>query len=162
MSRQTTLPLRRGSTRRARRNPAGHLPPLVTTNFASLKRLPPTIEPIAISRGVPVWFKGRREIRLAPTRAMLKMPREEYNPLFFQILNRLDPWDLYSDLIDGGTSDGRQVALLCWCKPDYCCHRRYVAEWFEAHIGAEKGGSRIIVPEWGFERATTQTFLESE
>lgn len=107
-----------------------------TSCFANLKKFlarRPDLEPVAISVGIPVWYKGRRELRLAPTRKMLTMPAAKYDPLFAAILAKLDPAQLAHDL-------GDNAVLLCWEKPGERCHRRLVADWFEQHLG-------LVVPE---------------
>jgi hypothetical protein len=102
------------------------------------------LTPVAISAGVPRWFRGRRYPQLAPTRAMLKMTKVEYDRLFDAILARLDPKQVAQDLGEG-------AVLLCWEKPGQRCHRRRVAEWLEEALGIE-------VPELGFERAATLSY----
>jgi len=123
---------------------------LYTSNYASIKSLPPNITPVGISIGIPGWYKKEREVRLAPTRAMLKMDLDEYDPLYLKILGRLDPQRIYDSLTHRGT---RAVAMLCWCKRENICHRRYAAEWLEAYLG-------IVVPEYGVPRDETETFWE--
>ena len=106
--------------------------------FANLKNLPAGLVPVSIARGSPRGFTGRKELRLAPTWAMLKMTKPEYDARFADILVQLDPAELYQTL-------GENAVLLCWEKPGDACHRRLVAEWFEQCLGIE-------VPEFGFER----------
>jgi hypothetical protein len=101
---------------------------------------------VAISRGIPFWFKGRRELRLAPSWAMLKMSKDEYDERFARLLARLDPRELYDEL-------GADAVLLCWEAPGVRCHRRRVAEWFEDALGVE-------VPEAGFAREECRCFAE--
>lgn len=81
------------------------------------------IEPVAVSRGKPKWFRGRKLDCLAPTWEMLHMGDEEYNRLYAQILARNDPNQIARFL---GTGD---VALLCWEKDPMECHRRFIAQW---------------------------------
>ncbi len=129
----------------SRRKPPGPL--IYASNFASLKKLAAaTVEPVAISIGIPRWFRGRRILTVAPTRAMLKMEWDDYDPLFFDILYKLNPHEFLAEL-------GTNVAMLCWCGAGECCHRRYVAEWLETNTG-------IIVPEYGRPREAIETFLE--
>jgi hypothetical protein len=51
---------------------------MFTSCFSNIKKIPAGLEPVAISVGIPVWYRGRRELRLAPTRAMLQMTSEEF------------------------------------------------------------------------------------
>lgn len=106
-------------------------------NLATIKATPGLV-PVAISVGVPSWFKGPREVRLAPTWAMLKMGAEDYQRHFEAILAKLDPAEVAASLPDG-------AVLLCWEAPGVRCHRRRVAEWIEEALG-------IKVPELGHAR----------
>jgi len=117
---------------------------MFTSYFANLKKIAAEhtdLEPVAISVGIPKWFKGRRELRLAPTWAMLKMSSEDYDRHFATILAGLDPAQLAHDL-------GDRAVLLCWERPGEPCHRRDVAEWLEQALA-------IVVPELGIDRAAT-------
>jgi hypothetical protein len=121
-----------------------------TSNFASVKSLPPGVLPLSIARGTPGWFKGQRDLRLAPTRDMLAMDWDDYDRLYFQILDQHDAEEYFDDLKSLGAPG---VALLCWCARGNCCHRRYVAEWLEVHLSIE-------VPEHGLPRDAVETFLK--
>lgn len=101
-----------------------------TSNYATIKTLPPELVPVAISVGPPNWFKGRHEPRLCPTWPMLKMSEADYDRHFEAILAKLDPHQLFRAL-------GPSAVLLCWEAPNVRCHRRKVAEWFEAAVGLE-------------------------
>jgi hypothetical protein len=120
---------------------------MFTSCFASLKSLAPGLEPVAISQGIPYWFKGRRELRLAPSWEMLQqMTAREYDAAFAKMLKGLDPQALFDEL-------GESACLLCWEQPGIKCHRRLVAEWFERSLG-------IVVPEIGFRRAACAAYAE--
>ncbi len=135
-------------------------PLIFTSNYASVRGLPPEIEPVGISAGVPRWFgKGRRfERRLAPTRQMLvalqhgRMTVAQYERKYIQLLGDLEPQEIFDSLTKKGL---QHVAILCWCARGKVCHRRYAAEWFEAHLG-------IAVPEFGIERSLTETYFDWE
>lgn len=113
---------------------------LFTSNFARYTRLPEIIKPVAIAIGVPGYFKGARELRLAPTREMLQLSHEAYVEAFDLLLSKLDPKEIVTSL-------GDNVAMLCWESPGVFCHRRRVAEWLESALAIE-------VPEFGFDRAS--------
>ena len=81
------------------------------------------IEPIAISRGIPNGFRGRRIMSLAPTWDMLKMSDEAYNRRYEEILLENDRDSIVESF------EGKDVALLCWEKDENDCHRKRVAEW---------------------------------
>ncbi len=82
---------------------------------------------VAISVGVPPWFRGRHYPALAPDRAWLKLSPEEYTPLYQARLAALDAHQVAADL--------EGCVLLCWEKPGEFCHRRLVAEWIERETG---------------------------
>ena len=98
---------------------------MMTSNFARAAKHP---NAVAISRGVPGWFKGRRYEDLAPTREMLSMPPSEYEPRYAEILAALDARQVWCDL-------GESAILLCWEAPGEPCHRRTVARWLEEQLG---------------------------
>lgn len=111
---------------------------MFTSYFANVANIPEGLRAVAIARGVPKGFTGRLYQRLAPSWAMLKMGRPEYDRLFAGILARLDPHEVYRDL-------GDDAVLLCWERPNLWCHRRMVAEWLEEKLG-------VCVPELGLPR----------
>ncbi|USK72665.1 DUF488 family protein, N3 subclade [Peribacillus asahii] len=119
---------------------------IYTSNYASINKFPEGYRPIAISVGPPKWFNGPVDKRLAPSWAMMKKPRAEYDRLFAEQLNKLDAKKIASELPD-------KAVLLCYEAHNDWCHRRMVAEWLEKELD-------IVVPEFGFDRE--QTFPYSE
>jgi len=115
-----------------------------TSCFSRLKLITPPARPVAICVGLPRWYKGDARQEMAPTRAMLKMPHEEYEPLMRAILAALDPAQVYGWL-------GPDAVLLCWEKPFALCHRRMVAEWLEDALG-------LVIPELGYSREATPAY----
>ncbi|MBW2309418.1 MAG: hypothetical protein JRG73_21075 [Deltaproteobacteria bacterium] len=95
---------------------------------------------VAISRGVPGWYEGRRYEPLAPLGWMVSMiksaapwQREKAQARFAvaygrNILEHLDPEDVLVHLGDG-------AVLLCWEEPGEFCHRRIVAKWLREELG---------------------------
>lgn len=79
---------------------------------------------IAISRGVPSYYKGPRFLGLAPTYEMLKMTKEEYYFRYDIILGRLNCDELAVKFQD--------CVLLCWESDLNHCHRTYVGKWFQS------------------------------
>ena len=119
---------------------------ITTSYFGNLKAIPSGLEPISIARGAPRNYKGRRFYDLAPTWAMLKLPRSEYDRQYDAILDRLNAHEVVEQL-------GESAVLLCWEKPGFWCHRRRVAEWLELEL-------EITVPELGFEHAEALSYGE--
>lgn len=120
--------------------------PLSTSCYRSLSAIPQPLRPVGISVGRPRWYKGPGYEPLFPTRAMLKMPIEEYDRRYHEILANLDPQQVFEDL-------GENAVMLCWEKPNVRCHRRLVAEWLENALG-------ITIPELGLDRTESLPYVE--
>ena len=79
----------------------------------------------------------RNYLALAPRPEMLKMPYEQYLPLYLAILERLDPANVADDLLR--LAELHEPILLCWERPPLTttnwCHRSMVAEWLEQQVG---------------------------
>jgi|SRR5579859_5943596 len=110
-----------------------------TSNFAVAKNDP---RAVAICQGVPWWFKGRRMLELAPTRAMLDDVKatgdtKRFDEAMRRILDKLDAAEIVKEL-------GTDAILLCWESAGVRCHRRLVADWIQRELG-------IFVPELGHE-----------
>ena len=119
---------------------------MYTSFFANVANIPAGLRPVGIARGTPRGYKGESDKRLAPTWAMLKMSREEYDRHFVAILDRLNPRELYESL-------GENAVLLCWEPPNIWCHRRLVAERLEQAMGVE-------IPELGLKRCEVLPYHE--
>lgn len=119
---------------------------IYTSNYASVKKIPEGFQPIAISVGPPKWFKGTVDKRLAPSWAMMKKPRADYDRLFAAQLKKLDAKQIISELPEN-------AVLLCYESHNDWCHRRMVAEWLEQELD-------IVVPELGFDREQTFPYAE--
>jgi len=110
-----------------------------TSNFAVAKN---DQRAVAICQGVPWWYKGRRMLELAPTRAMLDDVKatgdtKRFDEAMRQILEGLDAAEIVKAL-------GPDAILLCWESAGVRCHRRLVADWIQRRLG-------IFVPELGHE-----------
>ena len=117
---------------------------ITTSNFAKNANHP---DAVAISRGVPRWYKGRRYMPLAPPRSLLNAKDPElFDREYRKQLGALDANQVAADL-------GRDAVLLCWESFNVRCHRRLVAEWLEQKLG-------IVVPELDHERAESIAFSE--
>ncbi|WP_306010493.1 hypothetical protein [Bacillus sp. MMSF_3328] len=119
---------------------------IYTSYYANVKNLPSNMVPVGISVGKNKWFNGPNDLRLAPTWAMMKMDREDYDKAFFAKLSKLDAKKIYDELPDN-------AVLLCYEKFNDWCHRRAVAEWLETELGIE-------VCEWGLEREESFPYKE--
>ena len=117
---------------------------ITTSNFARSARHP---NAVAISQGVPRWYKGRRYLPVAPPRWLLKAKDAElFDREYRNQLEALDAKQVVGDL-------GPDAILLCWESFNVRCHRRLVAEWLEEKLG-------IVVPELDHERSESILFSE--
>ena len=104
---------------------------IYTSNFSISGKHP---NAVAISRGIPKWFKGRRYLPLAPSWALInKTDPQTFTTLYHeQVLSLLDPKTVLQEL-------GQNPVLLCWEKPGEFCHRMVVAAWLKDSVGVEVG-----------------------
>lgn len=73
---------------------------IYTSYFGMLRKLERAgIEPVAICRGKPKWFKGRCLDRLAPTWLMMQMQLPEF-------------WESYAEMLEH--MDAREEAESLW------------------------------------------------
>jgi len=117
---------------------------ITTSNFAKSGKHP---DAVAISQGVPRFYKVKRYLPLAPPRWLLKAKDPElFDREYRKQLDALDAKQVAKDL-------GPDAVLLCWESFNVRCHRRLVAEWLEAKLG-------IVVPELDHGRAESLPFDE--
>ena len=115
-----------------------------TSNVARSAKHP---DAVAISRGVPRFYKGRRYPALAPPTWLLKAKDPElFDREYRKQLDSLDAKQVAEDL-------GPDAILLCWESFNVRCHRRLVAEWLEEKLG-------IVVAELDHERVESLPFSE--
>jgi hypothetical protein len=92
---------------------------------------------IAISRSVPYWFGAiPRYPALAPGDWFKSVERPEYEKLYAEILDALDPNQVWNDLHE--LAAPHEPIILCWealKKPDQFCHRRFAADWLTDKLG---------------------------
>ena len=117
---------------------------ITTSNFAKSASHP---DAVAISQGVPRFYKGRRYLPLAPPRWLLKAKDPELFDREYR--NQLEALDAKQVVGDRGPN----AILLCWESFNVRCHRRLVAEWLEEKLG-------IVVPELDHERSESVPFRE--
>ena len=117
---------------------------ITTSNFAKSAKHP---DAVAISRGVPRFYKGRRYVPLTPPRSLLEAKDSElFDREYRKQLDSLDAKQVAEEL-------GPNAILLCWESFNVRCLRRLVAEWLEEKLG-------IVVPELDHERAESVPFNE--
>lgn len=104
-------------------------------NFANLDKY--GVVPIRVARMAPRFNrKHDAYLQLAPTKEMLAEAKsgdydhKDWRRRFDLILAELDPHKVYKELLEIGVN--RDVAILCYEKPDERCHRKYVLDWFKA------------------------------
>ena len=108
---------------------------IYTTYFANLRNLPEDIVPIAICGKAPKGWQGLSYPVLAPKKWWWlewkenKHEDQDYYRAMYKetVLDPLIPLSVYQDLEKMG--GGKDVALVCYEKPDKFCHRHLVAEW---------------------------------
>ena len=117
---------------------------IATSNFAKSAK---HRDAVAISRGVPRFYKGRRYLALAPPGWLLKAKEPElFDREYRKLLDSLDAKQVAEEL-------GSNAILLCWESFNVRCHRRMVAEWLEQALGLE-------IPELGHKRSESIPFSE--
>jgi hypothetical protein len=120
------------------------VPEITTASWRAV--LPDWAHPVAISRSTPRDVRGYHRLRaLEPGAWFRSVAPARYLHLYGEILDRLDPAEIFNRLI----AFGDRPVLLCWETATDChsgkvfCHRHLVAKWLEHRLGIE-------VPEVGF------------
>ena len=109
---------------------------IYTSYFGNLKKIEQaSIFPIGIAIIPPRWFHGISYTTVAPRREMLHLDNVTYTYEFNKILFSRDPHQVYADLYR--LSQGKDMALLCYEKPNEFCHRHIVAKWLSNSLGIE-------------------------
>lgn len=96
------------------------------------------VAPICIARGIPKFYGGAVEQSVAPFFWMLKdgVTREEYiEAYYYKVLSRVNAKEFLARCEE--LSKGKDVALLCYEKPEDFCHRHLLAEWLNRELGIE-------------------------
>jgi hypothetical protein len=100
---------------------------MFTSNYRTAGNHP---DAVAISKGKPFVFDGRRYAALEPTAEQRKLKGDAFRASYNASLERLDAAKVYADL-------GENAILLCWEAPGDFCHRRLVADWLKAELGVD-------------------------
>lgn len=84
---------------------------------------------ISIARYSPKWFFGPKMLNVAPTSFMLSSAcnHTEYLRLYAAILSKLDAKQVVEDIRQ--ISQGKDVCLCCFERPEDFCHRHLLADW---------------------------------
>lgn len=106
---------------------------IYTTYFSHLHMLPKHIVPISICIKAPAGYEGLQYKKLAPNWSILseykaakseQKYREQFDAL---IIDKLNPREVLKEL--AAMSQGNDVALVCYERPDAFCHRHIIAKW---------------------------------
>lgn len=114
---------------------------IYTSYFGNLKKLGEAhIMPISIARWKPRFYKGVSMYSVAPTCYMLsdECDDNEYLKLYDEILHKRGAKSIIDEIEQ--LAKGRDVALLCYEKPDDFCHRHLLADFLnnELNIGIKE------------------------
>lgn len=113
---------------------------IYTSYWGNAKRLAKEgVEPVAICRGKPKWFRGKAYDTLAPTWQMMRMPLDEFWKSYREMVERLDAKRVAEEL-ESLCDGSKSIALMCYERNPEECHRHVVSEWM-----TESG---ITVVEW--------------
>lgn len=124
---------------------------IYTTYFANIKKLPDNIVPISIALKNPINWNGKCLKKLAPPWYILKQYMDDKDEQAYtrqykkvvlcqnqshivqqlaelacteeKIIKKSDGMEIVKEWID------KDVALVCYEKPDDFCHRHLVADW---------------------------------
>lgn len=113
-------------------------PNIFTTYFARLRNMD-NVDPIAIVRYPPKWYKGRVYQTLAPNPDILLDYKysdsdwQKFEKKYKEQLECLDPEEVLSDLKT--LSNGKDIVLVCFEKDSEHCHRSICAKWLSDNLG---------------------------
>lgn len=106
---------------------------LYTSYFANVRNISNTILPCAIVYKPPQGFIGLHYPKLGPSYSIfseykIKNNTNRYIQRFYnEILSNLNPQKVVNDLYQ--LSNGNDIVLLCYDKPNAFCHRHLVSKW---------------------------------
>lgn len=109
---------------------------IYTSYFGNIKNIPKDYTTIAISRTVPAWYFGLRDIELAPSKATVMEYKntQNFEDLVINYGYKLMQIDFSKRLEDWKT---KNVVLLCWESKHNQCHRSVLAEWLNWKYNVE-------------------------
>ena len=130
---------------------------IYTSYFANLKILEEhNIFPVSICNKVPSFFKNPNITSVAPTDTILyeyknsqktDEDKERYKTRYInEVISifRFHP-EYLTDLLEyfSQQNDNKDIALLCYERPEDFCHRHIFAEWFNEHLNG-----RYVIEEY--------------
>ena len=112
-----------------------------TTYYAGLKKLPRHILPVSIAGWPPKGWKGEEYTKVAPRRSFFREyketgDQESYTINYYvTVLLELSKESVVKDLenILSRHPECTEIALVCYEKPEDCCHRHILAAWLEEY-----------------------------
>ena len=106
---------------------------IYTSYYGNLRNLPDTVVPVAVSGGIPKFFKGLSCRELNPKYNSFKKFKEDGDSETFSkaykelVLSKLNVSEMVQKLYK--LSGGFDVCLVCYEKSDSFCHRHLISEW---------------------------------
>ena len=120
---------------------------LYTTYFGNLRQLPSSVAFVSIAGKAPEWFNGPEWYqykKLAPKWSFFQEWKINGDNSFYtkcfneQVLSNLNANQVFQELKQ--MTGCKDIALICYERPEEFCHRHLVANWFR-----ENG---IPIKEW--------------
>jgi hypothetical protein len=112
---------------------------IYTSYFANSKNIPNTITQVSVALKEPVGWSGYKLPGFAPDRLMLEKIRdglqEDFIKLYAEKLKATHPGVFMAEL--NYFSEGGDVCLMSWEKPQKFCHRHLIAMWLEKQTGVK-------------------------
>ena len=111
---------------------------IYTSYFGNIKNLEKNnIVPIGVCCYPPQWFKGPNLASIAPTPYILNNFKSNHQEFIKRYKSEVlsihkDPQDFVNRL--EFISEGKDVALCCFEKPNKFCHRHLIAEWLNEKL----------------------------
>lgn len=110
---------------------------IYTCYFAKLKVLPDSIIPISICGKAPDWYKGQQYKKLAPKYGFFSKWKENHDNAYYiecfqkEVLDTLSAPKVVNELYSLVQDNTKDIALICYEKPDDFCHRHLIADWLK-------------------------------
>ena len=112
---------------------------IYTGYFAKIKTyIKDGLFPVSIALSQAKWIENKipEYRKLNPRYNMLSMDEYKYMEAFDEILYRLSQCEVIKDL--ERISNGENLVLICWEKPEEFCHRELVAEWLNHYLPVDE------------------------